>query len=121
MLLDSLLALTPMLIILILMLRFRWGAARAGPIGWFSAIIIAAWRFGAGLELLALAQAKAMLLTLDVLLIVWGAFLLYRVADEAGAIGVLGGNQSPRRFPPHESTPCFKEGVFKFLSEQIRS
>jgi lactate permease len=90
MLLDSLLALTPMLIILILMLRFRWGAARAGPIGWFSAIIIAAWRFGAGFELLALAQAKAMLLALDVLLIVWGAFLLYRVADEAGAIGILG-------------------------------
>ncbi len=90
MLLDSLLALTPMLIILILMLRFRWGAAKAGPIGWISAVVVAAWRFGAGLELLALAQAKAVLLTLDVLLIVWGAFLLYRVADEAGAIGVLG-------------------------------
>jgi lactate permease len=88
--LDSLLSLTPILIILILMLRFRWGAAKAGPIGWFSAIIIAVLRFGAGLELLALAQVKAMLLTLDVLLIVWGAFLLYRVADEAGAIAILG-------------------------------
>lgn len=90
MLLDSLLSLTPILLILILMLRFRWGAAKAGPIGWFTAIIIAVLRFGAGLELLALAQAKALLLTLDVLLIVWGAFLLYRVADEAGAIAILG-------------------------------
>jgi lactate permease len=72
------------------MLHFRWGAAKAGPIGWFTAIIIAVLRFGAGLELLALAQAKALLLTLDVLLIVWGAFLLYRVADEAGAIAILG-------------------------------
>lgn len=90
MLLDSLFALAPMLVILILMLGFRWGAARAGPIGWFSAVLIAALRFGAGLELIALAQAKALLLTLDVLLIVWGAFLLYRVADEAGAIGILG-------------------------------
>jgi len=90
MLLDSLFALAPMLVILILMLGFRWSAARAGPIGWFSAIVIAALRFGAGLELIALAQAKALLLTLDVLLIVWGAFLLYRVADEAGAISILG-------------------------------
>jgi lactate permease len=90
MLLDSILSLTPILIILILMLRFRWGASKAGPIGWFAAILIAVLRFGAGLELLALAQAKAMLLTLDVLLIVWGAFLLYRVADEAGAIDILG-------------------------------
>jgi lactate permease len=90
MLLDSLLSLTPILLILILMLHFRWGAAKAGPIGWFTAINIAVLRFGAGLELLALAQAKALLLTLDVLLIVWGAFLLYRVADEAGAIAILG-------------------------------
>ncbi|MGD8813405.1 MAG: L-lactate permease [Anaerolineales bacterium] len=90
MIIDSLLALAPILIILVLMLGFRWGAARAGPIGWATAIVIAVLRFGTGLEILALAQSKAFLLTLDVLLIVWGAFLLYRVADEAGAIRILG-------------------------------
>lgn len=54
------------------------------------AILVAAFRFGAGLNLLALVQVKALLLTLDVLLIVWMAFLFYRVADEAGAIQIIG-------------------------------
>ena len=46
--------------------------------------------FGAGLELLAYAHVKALLLSVDVLLIIWAAFLLYRVADEAGAIRTIG-------------------------------
>lgn len=90
MLLDWFLALTPILFILILMVRFRWGASKAGPAGWFVAVLIAVGRFGTGFELIALSQVKALLLTCDVLLIVWNAFLLYRVVDEAGAIGILG-------------------------------
>lgn len=89
MFINWILALSPILAILILMLRFRWGAAKAGPAGWFVAMLVAWLRFGAGLDLLALSHAKALLLTLDVLLIIWTAFLLYRVADEAGAIDIL--------------------------------
>lgn len=87
--LDPWLAAIPVLGILVLMVGFRWGAARAGPAGWLLAVAVAVLRFGAGLQLLAVAQVKALLLSLDVLLIVWAAFLLYRVADEAGAIGVI--------------------------------
>ncbi len=90
MLLDWCLALVPLLVILVLMVRFRWGAARAGPAGWLAGVGLAAMRFGAGPELLSQAQAKASFLALDVLMIVWGAFLLYRVAEEAGAIRHLG-------------------------------
>lgn len=89
MLINWILALSPILVILFLMLRFQWGAAKAGPVGWFVAILVAWLRFGAGIELLALSQTKALLLTMDVLLIIWAAFLLYRVADEAGAIAIL--------------------------------
>jgi lactate permease len=39
---------------------------------------------------LAFAHTRALLLSFDVLLIVWSAFLLYRVADEAGAIRIIG-------------------------------
>jgi len=84
------LALAPILVILILMVGFRWGAARAGSAGYLSALVIAVISFGVGPELLAYAHAKALLLALDVLLIIWGAFLLYRVVDEAGAIRVIG-------------------------------
>lgn len=89
MLLDWLLAALPVALLLVLMVGFRWGAAKAGPAGWLVATILAALRFGAGVQLLAVAHAKALLLALDVLLIIWGAFLLYRVADEAGAVQVI--------------------------------
>lgn len=93
-LLNWLLALSPVLAILILMLGFRWGGSKAGAAGWFVAVIVAALRFGAGPQLIAYAQAKSVLLTLDVLYIIWAALLLFHVADEAGAVRVIG-----RRLP----------------------
>ena len=84
------LALTPILIILVLMVGLRWSAARAGAAGYLSALVIAVLFFGAGLKLLAYAHAKAWFLSADVLLIIWAAFLLYRVTDEAGAIRIIG-------------------------------
>jgi lactate permease len=87
---NFLLSLSPILVILFLMIGLRWGAARAGGAGYLSALLIALVFFGAGPELLGVAHAKALLLSLDVLLIIWAAFLLYRVADEAGAIRTIG-------------------------------
>jgi lactate permease len=72
------------------MVGLRWGAARAGGAGYLAALTIAILYFGAGAELLAYAHARALLLSLDVLMIIWAAFLLYRVADEAGAISTIG-------------------------------
>ena len=85
-----LLAFLPIAVILFLMTGLRWGAARAGAAGYLVVLGIAATYFGATPELLAYAHAKALLLALDVLLIIWAAFLLYRVADEAGAIRTIG-------------------------------
>ena len=87
---SFLLALTPILLILFLMLVLRWGTARAGSAGYLSALIISILFFGAGPRLLAFAHVRALLLALDVLLIIWAAFLLYQVANEAGAIRVIG-------------------------------
>ena len=87
---NFLLALLPIVIILALMVGFRWGAARAGAAGYLAALVIAMTAFGAGPKLLAVAHGKALLLTLDVLFIIWMAFLLFRVADEAGAIKTIG-------------------------------
>ncbi len=87
---NFLLSLTPIILILVLMVGLRWGAARAGAAGYLAAMTIALAFFGAGAELLAYAHTKALLLTLDVLMIVWAAYLLFRVSDEAGAIQTLG-------------------------------
>ena len=88
--LDWLLASLPILAVLVLMLRFRWGGARAGAVGWAVALLVAALRFGAGLQVLAYAQLKGVLLSLFVLYIIWAALLLYRVTDEAGALSAIG-------------------------------
>ena len=69
-----LIASIPVLIILILMIRFRWGAARAGAAGYLAAFFIAVSFFGAGADGLGFAHTKAFILTLDVLLIIWAAF-----------------------------------------------
>ena len=88
--LTWILAFLPVLAVLVLMLGFGWGGSRAGAISWFAALIVAAAFFGAGPELLAYAQVKAVLLSLDVLYIIWTALLLFHTAAEAGALTSIG-------------------------------
>ena len=83
------LAVSPILVILILMVGFRWKASRAGGLGYLVALLISWIWFGINLETLAYAHAKAVFLIMDVLLIIWTAFLLYRVVAEAGGIEIL--------------------------------
>ena len=45
---------------------------------------------GRGFDLLAYSQVKAILLSLDVLYIIWAALLLFNIAREAGAIRMIG-------------------------------
>ena len=87
---NWLLASLPILTVLVLMLRFHWGGAKAGTVGWLMALLVAALCFGAGPQVLAYAQLKGLLLTLFVLYIVWAALLFYRVTDEAGVLAAIG-------------------------------
>ncbi len=87
---DWFLAFLPVLAVLVLMLRFRWGGAKAGAVGWVVALLVAALCFGAGPQVLFYAQLKGLLLTLFVLYIIWAALLFYRVTDEAGAVETIG-------------------------------
>ncbi|HEY9076405.1 MAG TPA: L-lactate permease [Anaerolineaceae bacterium] len=89
-LLNWILAFSPVLVVLILMLGFRWGGSKAGALAWLTALIAASLFFGAGAELIAYTQAKAILLSLDVLYIIWTALLLYHTADEAGTVRMIG-------------------------------
>ena len=87
--LNVILAVLPPLVVLILMVGFRWGGAKAGPAGWAVALVIAILRFGTGGEVLLYAHVRALELTIDVVLIVWAALLLYFVVREAGALEVI--------------------------------
>jgi lactate permease len=83
-------SLLPIVLILVLMIGLHWSAARAGAAGYLCSLGLAIAFFGATPELLSYAHFKALLFSLDVLIIVWAAFLFYRVSDEAGAIAVIG-------------------------------
>jgi lactate permease len=85
-----LLALLPIVIILLLMVGFQWRASRAGSAGYLTALLIGWLVFQAGIEELGFAHSKAVFLIFDVLYIIWPAYLLFKVVDEAGGIAVLG-------------------------------
>jgi lactate permease len=85
-----LLSLAPIVLILILMVGYRWSATQAGAAGYLSTLAIAWLFFGATPILVSYAQLKAVFYSLDVLMIIWAAFFLYRVVDEAGAIRTIG-------------------------------
>lgn len=105
---NWLLALLPIVVVLVLMLAFHWSGSRAGAAAWFSTILIAMLFFGAGPRLIAYSQVKAVLLTLDVLYIIWAALLLFHVADEAGAVRVIG--QALRALTPDRMMQCLLLG-----------
>lgn len=87
--LDVVLAAVPPLAVLVLMIGFRWGGNKAGLVGWMLALVIAAVSFGVGGQVLAFAHVRSIVLTLDVVYIVWAALLLYMVIDQAGALTVI--------------------------------
>ena len=84
------LALSPIATVLILMIFRNWSGSSAGAAGWFVAIIAATAAFGAHPRLLAYSQMKGVLLSLNVLYIIWAALLLYHVVNETGAIKAIG-------------------------------
>jgi len=80
----------PILVVLYLMIGRNWGGSKAGPAGWFAAIIVALLVFGANVQLLLVSFGRSLLLAFFVLYIIWMAILLFHVVNEAGAISVIG-------------------------------
>lgn len=83
-------AFSPIAMVLVLMVGFNWGGGRAGAAGWFTAVIASVLFFGATPKLLAFAQMKGILLSINVLYIIWMALLLYHTVNETGAIHAIG-------------------------------
>ena len=80
----------PLALILVLMVRLRWGGAKAGPAGALVAALGAVFFFGADATVLGVAAWKGVILSVYVLYIIWPALLLYHVVEGAGAIRSIG-------------------------------
>ncbi len=88
--LKWLFAFSPIAVVLILMIGFNWGGGKAGAAGWFTAVAASVIFFGANPKLLAFSQMKGILLSINVLYIIWMALLLYHTVNETGAIKAIG-------------------------------
>jgi lactate permease len=78
-------AVLPIFVLLVLMIKFQWGATEAAPIGLMIAVINGVLFYKADFFLIASESAKGIWNAIVVLIIVWTAILLYEVASEAKA------------------------------------
>lgn len=90
----------PIIVLLVLMIKFQWGATDAAPVGLVITIITGIVFYKADIRLLAAESAKGIWSALIILLIVWTAILLYQVADEAKAFLVI--RNGMRKLLPNE-------------------
>ncbi len=87
---PTLLAFAPLCLILYLMAGRRWPTYQSALLGYLVTLVIAVLGFGANFRVMWVAHARGVLLSLDVLWIIWSAYIFYRILDEAGMVKVIG-------------------------------
>jgi|WetSurMetagenome_2_1015567.scaffolds.fasta_scaffold30304_2 lactate permease len=88
---NYLLAIFPIVSIIFLMILLHWGGQKAGPAGWAIGILIAVLFFGLTPDVFLVSQAKGLLLSVYVLMVLWPALLLYNAVNSIGGISALAG------------------------------
>jgi lactate permease len=85
----ALIAFTPILLILVLMVGLRWPATRVMPIAFGVSILLAAFVWNTPTNYLAAATVKGIISALEILTIIFGALVLLFTLREAGALVVI--------------------------------
>lgn len=93
-------AFLPIITLLILMMKFNWGATEAAPIGLLITVITGFAFYKANIQLIAAESVKGIWNALIILIIVWTAILMYQVGDEAKAFLVI--RDGMRKLLPNE-------------------
>lgn len=86
---NWLLAFTPLAVLLVLLLAFRWSASQAAGAGFLAAALTAAFAFAAGVDVLAVATIKGLWDGLFILYVIWPALVLFETVENAGAFEVF--------------------------------
>lgn len=90
----------PILLLLLLIIKFKWGAAKAAPVSLLAAFIIGNIIYKAPIRLLSLEISKGIWDSLSVLLVVFPAILIYEVTDQANGFKVF--RRGMQNFSPNE-------------------
>ena len=83
------LAILPILFVLCLMIFLRWGGQRAGPIGWVCCALVTILTFGLSWKVFWISQLKGLLLSLNVLIVLWAALYLYHLVNQIGGVEAI--------------------------------
>ncbi len=86
---SFLFAFLPILVVLVLMLAFHWGSPKAGLAGLLAGIAVALLAFGLNWSVMWVAEGKALLLTLNVILLLWPGIFIYYLVDQMGGIRAI--------------------------------
>lgn len=90
----------PIVVLILLMIKFRWGALKASAVGLAITLISSFCFFRANLELIAVESTKGIWNAFVIIIIVWTALLLYHVGNEANAFNVI--RDGMRKLLPNE-------------------
>ena len=82
----TVLAALPIIIILVLMVGFRWSGSKAGIAGWLTSLIVASVIFRTNAQTLFWAQINGIFRAANVLYIIWGALLFFRITEADGTL-----------------------------------
>lgn len=89
-LLHWMLAIFPMVLLLVLLVFYRWKAAEAGALGVLCTLLTAALAFEAPINDIAVASAKGAWDSIYILYVIWPAMILYLLGKTSGAFDALG-------------------------------
>lgn len=93
-------AVAPIIVLMVLMLGFQWGATKAAPVGLAVAILTAIFLYKAPASLIAVEAGKGLWSAITVLLVVWPAILIYEVSDHVKAFAAF--RVGMQKFTPNE-------------------
>jgi lactate permease len=88
---NTLLAATPILIILLLMTLFRWSMIKAGLTSYIICVLVGLFAFGLNQQVFLISQFKAVILFGFILAVLAPALYLYNYIDQSGGIEALAG------------------------------
>ncbi len=86
---NYLLASAPIILLLALLTIFKWSGKLAGTVSWLFSVVIASLFFGLSLDVFWVSQAKGIIFSIYVLLVLWSALLLYNYNNRIGGISAL--------------------------------
>lgn len=83
------LAVFPIILVLILMMKFKMSGARSGVLAWVVTLVIVAITFGGSINIMASGSAKGVWATFFVLFIIWSSMYLYNLVNSTGSFKVI--------------------------------